>query len=286
MTAIEVLAIVNNAFKLPPNWSRLGSGDVALVTGGLGGLGLEIVKKLIFEHGVGKVVIYDIQRPQFEFDERVEFFHCDLASDSDLKAQISSTIRQLRRENLHVSVLVNNAGVRYDGALLSMKDEAISTLFQVNTFSQITLLRRVLQNHIAYHPHRQLSIVTVSSILGALGPKNLLVYSASKAAIIQIHESLVEELRPYAYIRPLLVTPGQLTTDMFKDITPSRTFFAPLVNHIALAGAIVDKIQTGESGTLSEPFYANCLPGVKVLPSIIQYWCRWFSCMDEKIPAN
>lgn len=285
-TAVEVLSIFNSAFTSAPNWTLLGKSDVALVTGGLGGLGLEIVKRLLFDHNVGKVIILDIHKPQFEFDFRVEYCHCDIECENTLKSAVESTIRKLRQQNQHISVLVSNAGVRYSGPLLNMKEEHIRRLFSVNTFAQITLFRKVIRNHIKFYRQKQLSVVTVSSILGALGPKNLLVYSASKAATTQIHECLAEELRPYRNINMLLVTPGQLTTDMFRDILPSRTFFAPMVNHIALAQAIVEKINKGESGTLCEPFYTNFLPAVKVLPSIVQFWCRRFSSMDEKIPGS
>lgn len=285
-TAAEIIAILNEIHKVPANWKPLGIDDVALVTGGLGGLGLEIVKNLVYDHQVGKVIILDIQQPRFKFDSRVEFCCCDVASQATLRSRIDATLRQLRHENKHLSVVVSNAGVRYSGPLLNMPDESVFELFSVNTFAQITALKRVVKNHLKFHKKSQLSVVTVSSILGALGPKNLLVYSASKAASTQIHECLAAELRQYKNISMLLVTPGQLTTDMFKDVLPSRTFFAPLVNHVALAKCIVAKISRGESGTLCEPFYSNFLPAVKVLPSVVQCWCRWFSQMDEKVADN
>ncbi|SGZ49339.1 CIC11C00000001860 [Sungouiella intermedia] len=283
-TIAEIVSILNEIFKVPAEWKLLGKDDVALVTGGLAGLGLEVVKSLVYDHQVGKVIIFDIQQPRFKFDSRVEFCCCDIASHSALKSRVDATLRLLRNENTHISVLVNNAGVCYSGSLLNMSEEAINKLFNVNTFAMIEIVRRVVRNHLKFHKNSQLSLVTVSSILGALGPKNLLVYSASKAAITQIHECLTAELHHHRKISMLLVTPGQLTTEMFKDISPSRTFFAPLVNHIALAKCIVEKVSRGESGTLSEPFYANFLPSVKVLPLVVQYWCRWFSQMDKKIP--
>lgn len=283
ITVAEMIAIVNEIHNVPTNWKPLGKDDVAIVTGGLGGLGLEIVKSLIYDHQVGKVIIFDIQQPRFKFDSQVEFCCCDIASQSTLRSRIDATLRQLRSDNKHISVVVNNAGVRHSGGLLNVSDKEVFDLFNVNTFAQITVLKRVVGNHLKFHKNSQLSVVTVSSILGAFGPKNLLAYSASKAASTQIHECFAAELRQYKKISMLLVTPGQLTTEMFKDVSPTRTFFAPIVNHIALAKCIVDKVSRGESGTLSEPFYANFLPAVKILPSVVQGWCRWFSQMDDKI---
>lgn len=281
--ASDVLAEVNKVHKLPQLWSFLGKNDIALVTGGLSGLGLEITKKLVFDHQI-TVIVLDIKEPQFDFGNlKVVFHHCDVGIDSQLKTTLDSLLKGLQKKQQHISILVNNAGVRNSGSLLKLEDDAISQAFGVNLFAQITILRKIIANHIHLHPRSQLSVVSVSSILGTLAPKNLLVYSASKAAVMQIHESLTQELKQYSKIRMLLVSPGQLTTDMFSDVSPSRLFFAPLVNHIALAGVIVEKINCGEAGILCEPFYANFLPLVKTLPLVFQSICRWFSQMDEKI---
>ena len=83
-------------------------------------------------------------------------------------------------------------------------------------------------------------------------------YSATKAATILIHEALHQELKEYLNnIRLLLVTTGQMSTAMFKDVEPSKLFFAPIVNHIELAKLVVDKINVGYVGCISKPFYAN-----------------------------
>lgn len=275
--------MVNSAFTTPSDWSSLGTDDVALVTGGLSGLGLEITKKLLYNHGVGKVIVIDRHEPSSRFDSRVEFVQCDVAAP-DFQQRLDSVIHSLHLRNQHISVVVNNAGVRCSGLLLRMDPQDIQTLFGVNTFAHITVLRSVVQNHLDYHRECQLSVVTVLSILGALAPRNLLVYSASKAAATQIHEALAQELRPYRNIAMLLVVPGQLTTEMFHDVRPTRTFFAPVVDHRELATKIAGHINAGVSGTLCAPMYAYFLPMVKILPPVVQNWCRRFSGMDSKIP--
>lgn len=280
----EFLARACCSFNLPENWSPLGKSDVALVTGGLNGLGLEIVQRL--SKSVGKVIVYDVQEPRTSLGANVEFVSCNIGLETELETQIEKTISDLASQNMRISVLVNNAGVRYNGSLLNMEMPEIKTLFSVNVFALITLLRSVLRNHMDHHQNERLLVATISSVLGAFGPKNLLIYSATKAAATQIHECLVEELRPYKHIRTLLVMPGQLTTDMFRDVSPSRTFFAPIVDHTVLADTIVDRINKGEAGVLCMPLYTNFLSALKVLPSLMQHWCRKFLRMDEKIPEK
>lgn len=261
--------------------AELGINDVALVTGGLNGLGVEIVKLLLETQNLGAIYILDVQRPPTMLCDKVKFVECDLASPEALSMSLDHIYSSLDGRNL--SVVVNNAGIRGSGSVLNVSDSTIRKVFEVNFFAPIHIMREVTSRHLQRPSDKRLSLVNVSSILGTLGPKNLLAYSASKAASIQAHECFAEEMRPFDNITTLLVLPGQLTTEMFRDVSPSRLFFAPLVDHKRLAQQIVQKIAAGEEGVLCEPFYANFLPFVKVMPIYFQRLARWISQMDEKI---
>lgn len=246
-----------------------------MVTGGARGLGAELVKGLLEK--VGQVIVLDVQKGNLP---QVDYIHCDL--QQDVTTQITKIMNRLEQEGKHITVLVNNAGVRKSGSLLSTTAEDIACVFSVNLFAQITLIKTIVQRHIAKHSRSQLSIVNVLLILGTLAPKNLSMYSASKAAMIQVHESFAQEVK-HENIQTLLVTPGQLDTQMFADVEPSRRFFAPIVSHARLAQQIINKVNKGEGGVLCEPLYANFLPVVRSLPMQLQAFCRWFSQMDTKI---
>ena len=154
--------------------------------------------------------------------------------------ELSSLINNLNSQEEHVSILINNAGIRDNKGLIDLDPERIKSMFNINTLLPIWILQKVITNHIDIvlpkNPHSQLFIVTVSSIFGTFAPKNLSIYSATKAASILIHEALMQELKDYQEsIRLLLITTGQLSTTMFKDVEPSRLFFAPIVDHTKLA---------------------------------------------------
>lgn len=281
----------DKVFKRPVDPITALNLDAALITGGLAGLGLEMVKLL---QDMAQIYILDIQPPLEKFSSSVRYIKCDLRCPESLETALDSVYSTLGKTKL--SVVVNNAGIRGSGSLLGMEESSIRKVFEVNTFAMIRILKKVVGRHLGTELLQQLieqqhlelqpsflSIVNISSILGTFGPKNLLAYSASKAASIQIHECFSEELRKYPSIRPLLVMPGQLSTQMFDDVAPSRLFFAPIIDHRQLAKVIVGKIRRREIGVLCEPLYANFLPGVKVLPLFVQRFARWVSQMDEKI---
>lgn len=50
-----------------------------------------------------------------------------------------------------------------------------------------------------------------------------------------LHESLQQELKQFPKIRLLLVTTGQMNTELFKDVKPTKQFIAPVVDHVELA---------------------------------------------------
>lgn len=283
---MAIFLIKLDYYLRPPkfDFSVFGCKDAALVTGGLGGLGLETVKQLLLKDKLGHIFILDIQKPPKIDSEKVTFVQCDLSSSDALVKALNYVYSSLGEK--HLSIVVNNAGIRNGGSVLNNTRETVQKVFEVNTFAVFSILQEVVRRHLERDPSNPLSIANVSSILGTFGPKNLLAYSASKAATIQIHECFTEEVREYPNIRPILVLPGQLTTDMFKDVTPSRQFFAPLVDHRQLARLIVDKLMVGHVGTLCEPMYANFLPIMKIMPYSIQKLARWASEMDEKISAT
>lgn len=288
LVLLVALALFESLFRLcrrglvPPSlFPLLSSADSALVTGGLRGLGLALVQLLLDSTNIGQVYVLDVLEPPASLVDSVCFVPCDLSAPESLDQAIRSVYENIG--DTRIAVVVNNAGVRDSGALLNMSASAVRRVFEVNTFSVITILQQVVSRHIKRDALQPFSIVNVSSVLGAFGPKHLLVYSASKAAAIQIHEVFVEELRPFPLIRPLLVVPGQLNTEMFLEVVPNHQFFAPLVDHQQLAREIVRKVVRGEAGVMCEPLYANFLPVMKIMPMVIQRLARWASQMDDKV---
>lgn len=283
---VRILHAWARAYNLPRGtWRGIGSKDIALVTGGAAGLGKEIVQQLL-QRGVEKVIVLDKNEVE-NSDKRVEFLRVDVGNEAELKDALSSILARLSAASRHISICINNAGTRHWESLLNLPEDRIRSIFDVNCLAQIWTLRAVLLHHIERvmeaEPGAQIAVVLVSSVLGVLGPRNLLVYSASKAAVTQVHELLVQELKHLPSVRLLLVVVGQLATGMFLDVAPSRQFFAPIVSPQKLAEAIVGRINSGETGVVCEPLYTGFLPLVKVMPVVLQDWCRRFSHMDEKI---
>lgn len=127
------------------------------------------------------------------------------------------------------------------------------------------------------------TIITVSSVLGTLGASHLSDYSASKAALTAMHHSLAAELaQSHPQIKTILVTPGQLTTPMFQgvDLGKIRGFFAPVVEPVDVAKAVIKAIDGGCSAELAMPLYVRWVDWINVCPVGVIKVVRWISGID------
>lgn len=131
------------------------------------------------------------------------------------------------------------------------------------------------------------TIVTIASVLGKLGASHLSDYTAAKAGLIAMHASLRAELASPAAppgsedIRTILVTPGQLSTNLFVGVKTPSSFFGPVVEPVELAREIVRMVDAGESGEISMPLYAKWIDWLHVLPVSLQRLGRWVSGVDR-----
>lgn len=89
-------------------------------------------------------------------------------------------------------MLVNNAGVGYDGTILDEPEELIRRTFNVNVISHFLTVKEFLPDMIKNnHGH----IITVASMASFVAVGEMADYSCSKAAALAFHESLTQELR-------------------------------------------------------------------------------------------
>jgi short-subunit dehydrogenase len=127
------------------------------------------------------------------------------------------------------------------------------------------------------------TIVTVSSVLGHLGAANLSAYTASKAALLALHQSLRAELIQHPEIKTILVQPGQMGTNMFAGVATPSNFLAPIVTPAEIGKDIIRMIEKGDSGEICLPLYSKYIQILGVLPVGVQYLVRRWSGMDKAV---
>lgn len=243
------------------NESPFNDNAIALVTGGSGGLGRELIKELV-QHGV-KVIVVDVKAPSLELcrANEVVFYPCDI-TDRD---QVKCIYKKVKSEHGSVTILFNNAGLTNICLLEHSSKEDIQKVIDVNYIGAYimiqTFLPDMIENNKGY-------IVNVASILGVITPARLSSYGASKAGLIALHTSMTRCLKMNYRghsIKSLLVCPGKIKTPMFQNVeTPSR-ILAPDIAPSKLAKKIIASMQHDLTNTFRSPFYANIIPFLKQL---------------------
>lgn len=203
------------------------------------------------------------------------------------------------------TILINNAALVSGSSFISLSPANLNRILQTNIAAHYHTTQALLPGMLA-RPSGG-TIVTISSVLGYTGCAGLSAYTASKAAVTALHRSLSAEVyllsshptststsnnkstspegkseKTYPqHIKTLLVTPGQLSTPLFRDVVPPSTFLGPVVQVNELAAAIVEKIDRGEGGELSMPLYARWIGLLGVLPAGIGGLVRGMAGLDR-----
>jgi len=186
------------------------TGKTAIISGGSGGIGLSIVKKLIDSKIY--ILILDIKNPPkiILSNKFVSFYQLDLTNFKDTKKIILQYIKSKKR----IDYLINAAGV-----LLFNKDVGIEKIdlkiwnkvFDINLNSMVYLLKNVIP---LMKKQRFGSIVNISSVDALRGDdKPQDAYGASKAAMIRLSKSLAIQFASYN-IRSNTILPGPIDTSM------------------------------------------------------------------------
>ena len=188
------------------------TGRTALITGGSGGIGLSIVKKLI-ENNI-KVIILDINAPNKKIllNKLVEFKKTDL---SDYK-NLQSCLKETKKKYKKIDYVINAAGVLWFDKDISLEKISIKTwekVLSINLNSIVIVLQSILP---LMKKNKFGSIVHISSIDALSGDdKPQDAYGSSKAALLRLSKSISIQ---YASknIRSNSILPGPIETPMQK----------------------------------------------------------------------
>jgi 3-oxoacyl-[acyl-carrier protein] reductase len=181
---------------------------VALVTGGNRGIGLACATALA---GAGHQVAVTSRSVDVDGFTTVR---CDQTDPEQVDAAVAIVEEKLGP----VEVLVANAGVTRDGLVLTMADDAFTSVVDANLNGTFRMVRRCVKGMVRARFGR---IVLVGSVVGLAGSGGQVNYAASKAGLVGMARSLARELGS-RNITANVVAPGFIDTDMTAELPEER----------------------------------------------------------------
>lgn len=261
-------ALATNNWRIsstPPSGKWDWPNEIAVVTGGCGGIGLALVEGLTAK-GV-RVAVLDIQDPppSLKANSKASFFKCDVTSLSAVAETADAVRKKLGGDP---SILINNAGIARANSILDIPESSLRQVMGVNLmamwFTVKSFLPAMIKNNKGH-------IVTVASLASFVALATSIEYSATKAGALAFHEGLGSEIK-HVYKAPGIVTtvvhPDFVRTPMTEPYAATIEKMQPMLKISDVSTPILDQIFSGRGAQL-------CLPPRLTFISTLRGWPSW-----------
>lgn len=184
---------------------------VAFITGSTGDLGIEIAKKLIKKK---YKLICQIRKTNKKFDKFKSQNKKDileiLVFDFLNEKKIHNSMKKILKKYNKIDVLIINAAIPYGGIFEMTKIDMIKKVFEINFFSQLLIIQKLLK---LLKKSKNPSIINISSVASFSSKKGNIPYGGSKAVLNYATKILANELSNYK-IRVNAIAPSVLENKM------------------------------------------------------------------------
>ena len=193
----------------------LGSSGATVIGTATSKAGADNISKMLVDNQIsGKGIVLDVK-------------------DND---QISSLGENIKKDFGSIDILVNNAGITRDNILLRMKEDEWEDIINTNLSSIYKMSKSVLRGMIKKRSGR---IISITSVVGAMGNAGQSNYAAAKAGIIGFTKSLAREVGVRG-VTVNAIAPGFIETDMTDSLPEDQK------------EALASQIPMGRLGTTDE----------------------------------
>jgi 3-oxoacyl-[acyl-carrier protein] reductase len=191
----------------------------ALVTGGSRGIGRAISYKLS-EMGFHVLINYTSNEEQAKITLETiqqkggtgELLRFNVANKEQVEASLTEWIE--KNKDSYIEVIINNAGITKDTAMIWMQDNDWENVVDISLNGFFYVTRTLLKEMLVKRKGRIINIVSLSGLKGVAGQVN---YSAAKAGVIGATRSLAQEVAK-RNITVNAVAPGFIRSDMTAEL--------------------------------------------------------------------
>jgi len=231
--------------------------NCALISGAAGGLGkamaLECAKRGydLYITDISEVKLESISRGiKRQYNVDVYYKECELTDSSSVRLLWEN----IEKKGLFFNMLINVAGLDYEGEFMQVDTERLNHIVKVNIESVITMTHNAIKYRI---PGERMTIINVSSLAAYYPMPFKAVYSASKRFLLNLSLALNQELRDQNIFVTALCPAGMPSNEEVIRSINSQGIAGRIttVNVSAIAHSCIDKALLGKK--IYIPGFAN-----------------------------
>lgn len=237
---------------------------VAVVTGATKGIGLAIAEEFAKEGarivltGRSQDLGEDAARSISDQGHEAIFVQCDVSQSDQVNRLVEKTVAHFGR----LDIMVSNAGINAKAEFLDVTEEEWDAVIGVNLkgvflCGQASAKQMVKQGDGG-------AIINMSSVMGVLGLKNQVAYSASKGGINQLTKVMGLGLIEYG-IRVNGIGPGAVNTELMKRVGHNKELMDMILKRTPI-GRVAECSEIGRVAVFLASEDASFMVGQTIYP--------------------
>ncbi len=195
-------------------------GQIALVTGASRGIGQAIALELGRQGAqvIGTATSIDGVEKITQALKEMNIAGRGIVLDVNSTDSIAAALSEMEKSGATPTILVNNAGITRDNLLLRMTEDEWDAVLDTNLKSVYRMTKACLR---AMTKARWGRIISISSVVGAMGNAGQANYAAAKAGLTGFTKALAREVGS-RNITVNAVAPGFIDTDMTRALPDAQ----------------------------------------------------------------
>ena len=237
---------------------------VAVVTGATKGIGLAIAEEYAKEGARVVLTGRSVDLGVLAADEitarghEALFVQCDVSQSDQVQQLVQKTVQHFGR----LDIMVSNAGINNKAEFLDVKEEDWDSVIAVN-LKGVFLCGQAAAKQMVKQDQGGV-IINMSSVMGVLGLKNQVAYSASKGGINQLTKVMGLGLIDYG-IRVNGIGPGAVNTELTKRVGHNKELMDMILKRTPI-GRVAECSEIGRVAVFLASDDASFMVGQTVYP--------------------